>query len=225
MTSSNTAAFVRIEGPLVGAGACSAAAYFAANCAGFAERAFKLGQVALTTPLYSLLGQSDRVLANRLAYLPLRDMSEDRVAELAEEYFEGVLRDRVLQGGVELLREARRKGHRVVLISDGLSQVVELLVEHLRHVDDYVCNHLELRDGYVTGKLREPVVGGHDSVSWARRYALERDIDLSRSVVYAAHGPDLLLMSAVGSACAVNPDFTLRRAARQTDWPIVDYDV
>jgi phosphoserine phosphatase len=152
-------------------------------------------------------------------------MSEDRVAVLAEEYFEGVLRDRVLQGGVELMREARRKGHRVVLICDGLAQVVEPLAAHLRHVDDLVCNRLEFRDGYATGKLIEPVIGGHDSASWVRRYASERAIDLQGSVAYAAHGPDLLLMTAVGSACAVNPDFTLRRAARQSDWPILDYDV
>lgn len=224
-STSPTAAFFRIEGTLIARGACSAAAYFAANRAGFAERAWKLGQVALTAPIYSVLGQTDRVLANRLAYLPLRDMSEDRVAVLAEEYFDGVLRDRVLQGGVELMREARRKGRRVVLISDGLAQVIEPLAAHLRHVDDLVCNRLEFRDGYATGKLIEPVVGGHDSAGWVRRYASERGIDLQRSVAYAAHGPDMLLMSAVGSACAVNPDFTLRRAARQSDWPILDYDV
>lgn len=224
-STSPTAAFFRIEGTLVARGACSAAAYFAANGAGFAERAWKLGQVALTAPIYSVLGQSDRVLANRLAYLPLRDMSEDRVAVLAEEYFDGVLRERVLQGGVELMREARRKGRRVVLISDGLAQVIEPLAAHLRHVDDLVCNRLEFRDGYATGKLIEPVVGGHDSASWVRRYASEHGIDLQRSVAYAAHGPDMLLMTAVGSACAVNPDFTLRRAARQSDWPILDYDV
>jgi phosphoserine phosphatase len=225
MTASKAAAFFRIEGTLVPAGACTAAAYFAANAAGFTERAFKLGQVALTAPLYSLLGQSDRVLANRLAYLPLRNMSEDRIAELANEYFDGFVRDRMLQGGVELLRDARRKGQRVVLISDGLQQVVELISAELRYVDDYICNHIEVRDGYATGKLREPVVGGHDSAGWVRRYASEHAIDLASSVVYAAHGPDLLLMSAVGAACAVNPDFTLRRAARQADWPIVDYDV
>lgn len=225
MIETKTAAFFRIEGTLVPQGACTAAAYLAANAAGFAQRAFKLGQVALTAPLYSLLGQSDRVLANRLAYLPLRDMSEDRIAELASEYFDGFVRDRMLQGGVELMREARRKRQRVVLISDGLQQVVELIAQHLRHVDDYVCNRLEVRNGYATGKLLEPVVGGHDSASWVRRYAAEHAIDLNGSMVYAAHGPDLLLMSAVGAACAVNPDFTLRRAARQADWPIVDYDV
>lgn len=224
MKASKTAAFFRVESTLVARGACSAAAYFAGNGAGFAERALKLGQVALTAPFYSVLGQSDRVLANRLAYLALRNMSEDRVAELAEEYVEGVLRERILQGGVDLLRQARRDGHRVVLISDGLREVMAPLASHLRHADDYVCNQLEFRDGYATGKLIEPVVGGHDSAVWARRYAQEHEIDLTRSVVYAAHGPDLLLMSAVGTACAVNPDFTLRRAARQSDWPILDYD-
>jgi HAD superfamily phosphoserine phosphatase-like hydrolase len=220
-----TAAFFRAEGALVAHGACSAAAYFAANGAGFAERAFKLGQVAITAPVYSLLGQSDRVLANRLAYLPLRNMSEDRIAELAEEYFDGILRERILHGGTELLRKARQQGHRVVLISDGLRELTEPLAAHLRYVDDYVCNRLEVRDGYATGKLLEPVIGGHDSALWVRRYADEHRIDLARSVVYAAHGPDLLLLSAVGRPCAVNPDFTLRRAARQADWPILDYDV
>jgi phosphoserine phosphatase len=135
------------------------------------------------------------------------------------------VRDRILPQGTDLMRDARRSGHRVVLISDGLSQVTDPLVAHLRHVDDYICNRLEFRDGYATGKLLDPVVGGHDSAAWARRYAQEHDVDLTRSVAYAAHGPDLLLMSSVGNACAVNPDFTLRRAARQADWPILDYDV
>lgn len=221
---SPTAAFFRVEGTIIARGACSAAAYFAANGASFAERAVKLSQVALTAPFYSILGQSDRVLANRLAYLALRDLSEDRIVELAEEYFDGMIRERVLQGGVELLRKARVQGHRIVLISDSLEQVVAPLAAHLQKVDDYVCNRLELRDGYATGKLIEPVVGGHDSARWAKAYAEEHGLDLTRSVVYGAHGPDLLLMTAVGIPCAVNPDFTLRRAARQTDWPIIDYD-
>lgn len=223
--SKGSVAFFRVEGTLVPRGAVAAAAYFAANSQGFAERALKLGQVALTAPVYGLLGQNDRALANRLAYLALRGLSEDRIVELAEEYFHDLLRERILEGGVELLRKARRSGHRLVLISDGLSHVMEPLVAHLRHVDDYICNHLEFRDGYATGRLCDPIVGGHDSAKYARRYAQEHDLDLARAIAYAAHGPDLLLMSAVGSPCAVNPDFTLRRAARQSDWPIMDYDV
>lgn len=219
-----TAAFFRLEGALVGADAVPAAAYFAMHRQGFRARALGLGQVALSAPIYRVLGQSDRVLANRLVYLALRGMSEDRIIELAGEYVEDVLGERVLESGVDLLRKAKRAGHRTVLLSDGVAQVVEPLVRKLRHVDDFVCNHLDLRDGEATGKLCEPVVGGHDSLRWARGYAAEHGIDLARSVAYLTHGPDLLLMTAVGEPCAVNPDFTLRRAAREADWPVLDYD-
>jgi putative phosphoserine phosphatase/1-acylglycerol-3-phosphate O-acyltransferase len=222
---SSTAAFFRVEGTLVGRGAISLAAYCAANQARLSDRVMRLGQLAVAAPIYALLGQSDRVLANRLAYLPLRGMSEDRVAVLAEEYFEQILKERVLKGGLELLKTARSAGRRVVLISDTLEPVVAALVKHLRHVDDFVCNRLELRDGLVTGKLLSPVVGGHDSDAFARDYARDHGLDLARSVAYGAHGPDLLLLSTVGSRCAVNPDFTLRRAAQQAAWPVLDYDV
>lgn len=218
-------AFFRVEGTLLPRGAVSAAAYFAANGRGFRERALRLGHLALAGSAYGVLGQSDRTLANRLTYLSMRNMSEDRLSVLAEEYFEDIIQDQVLEGGVELLRKARKDGHRVVLISDGLSQVMTPLVESLRHVDDLICNHLEFRDGRATGRLQDPVVGGHDSARWAERYAADHGVSLSDSVAYAAHGPDMLLMSAVGFPCAVNPDFTLRRAAREADWPVMDYHV
>lgn len=220
-----TAAFFRVEAVLVRADAVPATAYFAMHRQGFRERAFGLGQVALSAPVYRVLGQSDRVLANRILYLALRGMSEDRVAELAEEYVAEVLSERVLEGGLELLRKAKQAGHRIVLIADGIGHVVEPLLKHLRYVDHHVCNHLEFRDGEATGKLHDPVMGGHDSARWVRGYAAENGIDLDRSLAYVAHGPDLLVMTAVGSPCAVNADFTLRRAAREADWPMLDYDV
>ncbi len=223
--AATSAAFFRVEGTLLSRGAVSLAAYCAANQARFSDRTLRLGQLAMTAPFYALLGQSDRVLANRLVYLALRGMSEDRIAVLAEEYFAQVLQERVLKGGVELIKAARAAGHRVVLISDALEPVVAALAAHLRQVDDFVCNRLELRDGFATGKLLDPVVGGHGSDAYARKHAEQHGLDLSRSVAYGAHGPDLLLLSSVGSRCAVNPDFTLRRAAHQSDWPVLDYDV
>jgi HAD superfamily phosphoserine phosphatase-like hydrolase len=223
--SGRTAAFIRVEGTLINGGCLSAAAYFAGNARGMRERAFRLGQVALTAPVYQWLGQNDRTLANRLAYLPLRGMNEDRLHELAAEYCESILQPSVLHGGEELIKRARKEGHRVVLISDSLSLVIEPLAQHLRGVDDFICNQIELRDGECTGRLLDPVVGGHDSGPWAKRYAAEHEIDLAGSVAYGAHGPDLLLLSTVGFPCAVNPDFTLRRAARDADWPIMDYRV
>ena len=224
MAPSGAAAFIRLEGTLVDRGAVSAAAYFASNGAGLRERAVRLGSVAMTAPLYRVLGQADRTLANRLAYVCLRNMSEDRIVELAREYYEDVLREHVLDSGVELLRRVRREGHRIVLLSDGLQQVVEPLVAQLRVVDDFVCNRLEFRHGVTTGRLLEPIVGGHASGKWAQRYCQEHGVSLEQSMAFAAHGPDLLWMSTGGHPCAVNPDYTLRRAAREADWPVMDYN-
>ena len=218
-------AFVRAEGVLLGRGVMSAAAYFAANAAGFRERALRLGHLALTAPVYGVLGQSDRVLANRIAYLALRGMSEDRIAELSSEYFTNVVQKQLLEGGLDILRRMKRQQHKVVLVADSFEPVVRHLCDHIDLVDDYVCNRIEVRDGIVTGRLLDPVVGGHDLGRWAADYAQEHGFDLAKAMAYASHGPDTLLLATVAQPCAVNPDYTLRRAAREAHWPVVDYHV
>lgn len=197
----------------------------AANAAGLRERVFRLGHLAIATPLYEVLGQSDRVLANRLTYLALRNMSEDRIAELADEYWQNVLSHQLLQSGVELLKRAEREKQRIVLLSDCIDEVVRPLCAELPAVDALLCNKLEYRNGLATGKLCEPVIGGHDGGQFLAQYAREHDIDLEASTAYGAHGPDVLLMTSVGRPCAVNPDFTLRRAARDAGWPVMDFHV
>lgn len=222
MASPKTAAFFRVEGTLVDRGALAASAYFASNGQGFAERAFRIGALALGAPLYGFLAQNDRTLATRAAYVALRHMSEDRIAELAAEYFTDILSDRIYERGRELIKTARKQGHRIVLISEGITEVIAPLAKEVA-ADDYICNRLEFLDREVTGKLLEPVIGGHDAARWVREYAKSNDIDLPRSIAYAAHGADLLLLSAVGKPCAVNPDFALRGAARDADWPVLEY--
>lgn len=223
MSDEQTAAFVRAEGVLVSQGVVHAAAFMAAQRAGMRERVLRFGQVALSAPIFSVLGQNDRALGNRVAHLAYRDMTEDRIAVLAEEYVDDVLTDKILDSGIELIKKAKKDGHKVVVISEGISEIMDRLRPHLRHVDDLICNQLEYRDHKATGRLLDPVVGGYEGGRWLRDYARQNEIDLSRSIAYAGHGPDLLLLSAVGNPCVVNPDFTLRKAAREADWPVMEY--
>jgi len=222
-TRKQTAAFIRAEAIIVSKGVVAATAYLAVNRPGLRERVFRLGQAMLAAPLHGLLGQNDRTLGNKVAHLALRDMTLDRVTVLAEEYVEDILRDEIFDGGVDLIKRARDEGHRIVLISEGIAPVMEALVQHVRGVDELVCNHLEVKNGRATGKLLEPIVGGHEGGRWVRDYAEKHDIDLAGSVAYAAHAPDLLLLAAVGRPCAVNPDYTLRKAAEEADWPVIEY--
>ena len=220
---SQTAAFIRAEGALVAQGALFAAAYIAANAQGLRERAMRLGHIAVAAPVHALLGQNDRSFANRLTWAALRGMSEDRVHVLADELYRERIEPAVLGSGIELVHRARRDGHRVVLFSESIGLLVEPLAAHVRRVDDVVCNHLEMRDGEATGRLLEPVVGGHDGARWVREYAARHDIDLTRSVAFGSRAPDTTLLAVVGHPCAVNADFTLRRAAVDARWAQLDY--
>jgi phosphoserine phosphatase len=217
-----TAAFFRVEGTLVDRGALAASAYLASNAQGFTERALRMGALALGAPLHGLLAQRDPTLATRAAYAALRHMSEDRVVELSDEYYREILSERIYERGRELVKQARRDKHRIVLLSEGIEQVVAPLAREFG-ADDYVCNRLEFIAGEATGKLLEPVIGGHDGAAWAKQYASSHEIDVVRSLAYAARSGDLLLLSSVGRPCAVNPDFALRAAARDADWPVLEY--
>jgi HAD superfamily phosphoserine phosphatase-like hydrolase len=223
MTQGNTAAFVRVEGVLLARGVIGATAYLAANAKKFGERALRLGMVAVAAPVHQLLGQTDRGLAHRLAHLSLRGMSEDRVIVLCEEYVEDVLKDQVLEQGTELCKRLQAEGRRVVLLSDGIDPIIAPLARHLKHYDEIYCNKLEFEDGEATGKLLEPIIGSNVGGRWIDDYAEARDLDLKRCAAYGAHGPDMLLLSRVGKPCAVNPDFVLRRSAKDADWPIIDF--
>lgn len=220
---SESAAIFRVEGTLVKRSALSVAAWAALNAQGLRNTLGRVGQLALAAPLVGLLGQNDRTTTTRLTHVLFRDFSEDRIAVLGEEYAETVLADAILDSGRDLIRDARRRGHRIVLVSESIRPFVGALSTLVRGVDELVCNELELRDGRATGRLLDPVIGGHESTAWLRSWATDQGIDLARSVVYGSHGPDVLMMSAAGEACAVNPDYTLRQAARGADWPVIVY--
>jgi phosphoserine phosphatase len=212
------AAFFRVEGALSARPAALAAAWLAANAQHVGVRAARLGAVALSAPF--ALGLGDPTTGHRLAWAGLRGMSDDRLAVLGEEYFEGYVRDQLRPVGLDLLGRARADGLAIVLVSDNLDVVVEPLAEQLR-ADLLLCNHLELRSGRATGRLCDPVVSRFGG-AWLREVAEEHELDLSRSRAYGATGADQVLLSAIGHPCAVHPDRTLRRVARDLDWPVVD---
>jgi putative phosphoserine phosphatase / 1-acylglycerol-3-phosphate O-acyltransferase len=215
------AAFFRVEGPLVRAPSLRSAAWFTMNAQDVAGRVTRLGGVALATGLRFAGSLGEAQLVQRAAWMGLRGMSEDRVAFLGEEYFERFIEPNVLELGRELVDEARRQGHRIVLLSESIGPVVDRL-QALFRADDLICNNLEMRGGRATGRLTEPVIGGALSGNWARHWASEHAVDLTASSAYGTTGTDSMLMNVIGRPCAVNPDRRLRRIARDLDWPVVD---
>lgn len=211
------AAFFRLEGPLSSRTTAAAAAWIGGNAQHLAERALRFGAAWAAGPLSAAL---DGPTAARLAWAALRGTSEDRIRVLGEEYAEEKLIPALRPVGLDLWEQARRDGCFLVLVSDGVHELADVVGRHLK-ADLVVANTLELRNGRATGRLADPVVGrlGGERL---KALAAAHGLDLARSRAYGAGADDQLLLSAAGLPCAVVPDAALRRVARDLDWPVVE---
>ncbi|HYL96821.1 MAG TPA: SDR family oxidoreductase [Terriglobales bacterium] len=146
-----------MEGSLLNLSTVRPVAFFAWNAQSFAERWIRRGAVFVQALLRPLLYTTNRVFATRVGNAILRDISRDRLDLLGEEYFHYHLQPKLKPAGVQALREALARGERVVLVSQGLDHIMRPLARYLG-VEELICNRLEFRDGYATGRLLEPVI-------------------------------------------------------------------
>jgi HAD superfamily hydrolase (TIGR01490 family) len=126
----------------------------------------------------------------------------------------------VTERGRQRVAEHRERGHVVAIVSASTQYVVRPLAAHLGIPGQYVCTHIESKDGRLTGQVIPPVCYGPGKVVWAERFAAEQDIDLSASWFYTDSISDLPLLERVAHPAAVNPDPRLRRLAQRRGWPI-----
>lgn len=148
--------FWRVEGSLAELTAVRPVAYFTWNAHTFAERWGRRGGLFLQAMVRPVLYASHRAFATRVLHALLRDVSQDRLDLLGEEYFHYVLQQQLKPAGVERLRACLAESD-VVLVSQGLDHVMRPLAAHLG-VRRLIANRLEFRDGTATGRLLDPVI-------------------------------------------------------------------
>jgi HAD superfamily hydrolase (TIGR01490 family) len=145
---------------------------------------------------------------------------EPMMRQLCDRWFAADVIAHITERGRQRLEEHRTRGHVVAIVSASTQYVVRPMASYLGIGDQYVCTHLESKDGRLTGRVLPPVCYGPGKVVWAERFAAEYDIDLSASHFYTDSVSDLPLLERVARPVAVNPDLRLRRLARQRGWPI-----
>lgn len=147
----------RVEGSLLNLSTVRPVAFFTWNAQTFLERWVRRGLVFVMAVLRPILYASNRVFATRVVHTVLRGVSCDRLDLLGEEYFQYKLRPHLKPAGMAKLRQVQASGAEVVLVSQGLEQVMRPLARYVG-VDQLVANRLEFRDGRATGRLLEPVI-------------------------------------------------------------------
>ena len=147
----------RVEGSLLELTTVRPMTFFTWNAQTFSERWMRRGSVLLIALLRPFLYLTNRAFATRAAHTVLRGVSRDRLDLLGEEYFKYELQPQLRPAGVRKLKELVDSGANVVLVSQGLAQVMRPLARHLG-VKWVIANRMEFRDGFATGRLLDPVI-------------------------------------------------------------------
>jgi HAD superfamily hydrolase (TIGR01490 family) len=217
----NSAAFYDVDGTLIRINIVHAFAFYASREPSLFDSFRKTAATAASLPLFWAADKISRKWFNELFYKYYEGASEDRLVTLAEELFDEVIKPNIYPRARDLIEESRRAGCRQVLISGALDFTLRPLARYLE-VDDFIANRLEFYDGYATGKLMKPFVGGATKSQIMRDYARASGVDLGESWAYTDSFSDFPMLAVVGRPTAVNPDLRLRALARSYDWPILD---
>ena len=142
---------------------------------------------------------------------------------LCDEWFEKDIVPHIAERGVQRVAQHQAQGHVVALVSASTQYVVRPMAAYLGVDGQYVCTHLESKDGCFTGRTVPPVCYGQGKVVWAERFAAEHDVDLDASYFYTDSISDLPLLDRVGHPVAVNPDPRLLRLAQARAWPVESF--
>ncbi|HTE52210.1 MAG TPA: HAD family phosphatase [Kofleriaceae bacterium] len=217
----NSAAFYDVDGTLIRINVVHTFAFYAMRKPSLLSAMRTTAQTAASVPLFWAADKISRKWFNEVFYRSYAGLSEDRLVVLAEELFDEVILPNIYPRALDLIDESRRAGCRQVLVSGALDFTMRPLARYLG-VDDLIANRLEFREGYATGKLAKPFVGGATKPVLLRDYASRHDIDLAESWAYSDSYSDLTMLAVVGRPTACNPDRRLRAVARSYDWPVLD---
>jgi len=177
-----------------------------------------MGQMLREAPRWLYLERRSRAEFQRSFYREYDGLDYDVMKRLGREALNAVTLRRVYPEGMRRIREHKRAGHRVLLLTGALDVVVEPLAELLDVEVD--CAHLLVKDGRLTGDLQSPPPAGEARGTLLEEYAERNGIVLSDSFAYADSLSDLPMLELVGTPVVVNPDARLSQVAGQRGWRV-----
>jgi HAD superfamily hydrolase (TIGR01490 family) len=141
-------------------------------------------------------------------------------------FFEGWVSRRLLSrltpAGIAKIEWHKRQGHRVVIISASIEEIVRPIAYHLGLGDDYLCTRLAAQNNHYTGQLDGPLCYGPGKVYWAKTWTLQNNLDFPQAIgyFYTDSSTDLPLLEIATHPVAVNPSRKLAKIAASRGWPI-----
>jgi HAD superfamily hydrolase (TIGR01490 family) len=155
-----------------------------------------------------------------LAFVAGREVEE--IIRHGEEIYDELMADRIWAGTRALAQAHLDRGQRVWLVTATPVELATIIAKRLG-LTGALGTVAEVEDGVYTGRLVGEPLHGPAKAEAVRALALREGLDLDRCAAYSDSANDVPMLSAVGTAVAVNPDSELRRVAREHGWEIRDY--
>jgi alcohol-forming fatty acyl-CoA reductase len=173
--------------------------------------------VAARVPGWIMEDRRSRTAFNRNFYRLYKDLPARELRAQAKEALPDFIQPRIQNEAVRRIREHKRRGDKVVLITGAL----DFLIEPLAHLaDELIAARLVERVGRFTGELAEPPLTADGRASVTASLAADHGVDLADCHAYGDSLADLPMLELVGHPHPINPDFRLAREARRRRWQV-----
>jgi HAD superfamily hydrolase (TIGR01490 family) len=116
----------------------------------------------------------------------------------------------------------QQQGHRVVIISASIEEIIRPIAGHLGLGSDYLCTHLATDGEQYTGALAGPPCYGHGKVHWVKDWFQQNAFKFPEAIgyFYSDSSSDLPLLEIANRPVAVNPSRKLSKIAKSRHWAI-----
>mgnify|MGYP000890522894 CR=1 FL=1 len=141
---------------------------------------------------------------------------------LIKKSFEHGIKQKIFPEGERLIKKLKKDGCRIILVSNTLQQIVDLLVDYLG-AETGIGTTLVEKNGVLEGKIGR-LVYGQNKVKYLQE-SFGRQIDFKKSSAYTDNKSDLPLLELVGRPVVVNPDLTLKAEATKRNWPVMKFKI
>ena len=147
---------------------------------------------------------TDRAMNGEIDFAQALQERVELLTGLSEKIIDEVRGQITLTPGARtLIRTLKKLHHKVGIVSGGFTEVITPIAQELG-IDFIAANHLEIRDGKLTGKTKGEIIDRAGKANALRQFAALADVDLADTVAIGDGANDLDMIALAGLGIAFN---------------------